>query len=185
MCRTRAVRHGEPLILAALKEGPRRTVSSGWTGICTQSNLEEARPPRGHGEYANLCDPLIAQSLCLITERRVHELARLAQDPPVPVLFAAFQTPEDLHLVTTYSPYGSLAQRAVPMSTAEVGWWARQMVRGIAWLHGNRYVHRSVCFKRAWYSGTLKIKRHQAAQFPRHCFLAALAHRLRLRNRAG
>lgn len=81
------------------------------------------------------------QSLSIATERRIHLLAR-AYHAPAPALFAAFQTADELHLVTTYCPYGSLGNRPGPLSECEVGWWAGQMISAIQWLHEQNYVHR-------------------------------------------
>ncbi|KAL1411124.1 hypothetical protein Q8F55_002074 [Vanrija albida] len=94
--------------------------------------------------------------LGLGNERHVHMLATSMKTAvPAPRLAVTFQTPNALHMVTSYAPCGSLWDRLCEMLPApgldtgrmeekEVGWWAKQMVASIAWLHGLGYAHRDI-----------------------------------------
>ncbi|WVQ77698.1 hypothetical protein IAR50_007388 [Cryptococcus sp. DSM 104548] len=92
--------------------------------------------------------------LSLVNERHIHHLARTQSVPLFPHLIAAFQTPDSLHLLTTYAAYGSLWDRLCSMtslgssfprlSEEEIRWWAPQMVAAVDWLHQNMFVHRDI-----------------------------------------
>lgn len=94
---------------------------------------------------------LTLQQLNLPLERHIHSLTSVLS--PAPAFTASFQSPTALHLVTSFSPCGSLWDRLCEMlpepgldtgrmEEEEVGWWAKQMVGAISWLHGLGYVHR-------------------------------------------
>ncbi|TXT13689.1 hypothetical protein VHUM_01056 [Vanrija humicola] len=94
--------------------------------------------------------------LGLGNERHIHMLATSMKTAvPAPRLAVTFQTPNALHMVTSYAPCGSLWDRLcemlpVPgldtgrMEEKEISWWAKQMVASIAWLHGLGYAHRDI-----------------------------------------
>jgi serine/threonine protein kinase len=118
--------------------------------------------------YASVCPTtlsvLTVQHVCLPLERHLHLLAAQCESsvrPHAPALFAAFQSEQDLYLITAFAPCGTLWDRLnsgscnkrfskqertqpLPLPEDEVRWWVSQMVAAIAWVHAAGYVHRWV-----------------------------------------
>lgn len=94
------------------------------------------------------------QHLSLGLERHIHSLVDAsAPTCPAPAFAAAFQSPNALHLVTSFASCGSLWDRMCeilpapgretgPMDEHEVCWWAKQMVSAISWVHAQGFAHR-------------------------------------------
>ncbi|WVQ95813.1 hypothetical protein IAU59_002912 [Kwoniella sp. CBS 9459] len=92
--------------------------------------------------------------ISLALERHIHLLAHAERNPPVPKLVFAFQSETSISLVTTYAACGSLWDRLCSLSSVEdtpgcmsedeAGYWARQMVNAIAWVHKHGFVHRDI-----------------------------------------
>jgi serine/threonine protein kinase len=101
------------------------------------------------------------QQLSLPLERHLHRLAQTFKTPSIPHLIAAFQSPDSLHLLTTYAACGTLWDRLCEMAPeldfgssrggrnvrgkmreGEIKWWAAQMVQAIDWVHVAGYTHR-------------------------------------------
>ncbi|ODN72965.1 hypothetical protein, variant [Cryptococcus amylolentus CBS 6039] len=121
--------------------------------------VEAVRYPQGGQVYAmkTMQKAYVARAgtqLSLANERHIHDLARSESVPLFPHLTATFQTPDSLHLLTTYAACGSLWDRLCSMtslgssfprlSEEEIGWWAPQMVAAVDWLHQNMFAHRDI-----------------------------------------